>query len=169
MSVAFADPVATRIAAFLDEIGIQVEPAELPEEPFLPGIALERGRLLVDQARLAYPGDLLHEAGHIAAAPAWARPEMSGDIDVPGLDTSDLEWAAIAWSYAAALAIGIDPAVVFHEGGYRGRGPGLLATFSVGGGIGIHQLEAARMTAGPRRAQELGVDPYPHMLRWLRG
>jgi hypothetical protein len=34
--------------------------------------------------------------------------------DVPGLDTSTLEWAAIPWSYAAAVEIGIEPALVFH-------------------------------------------------------
>jgi hypothetical protein len=27
---------------------------------------------------------------------------------------------AIAWSYAAALQIGLDPGIVFHAAGYRG-------------------------------------------------
>src|SRR5919202_4911006 len=108
---------------------MRVEPAEVPDS-FLPGLVLDRGGLLVDEARLLYPGDLLHEAGHVAVAPAWARPSMTGSIDVPGLDTSNLEWAAIPWSYAAALAIEIDPALVFHGGGYRGHSEGLLATFA---------------------------------------
>jgi hypothetical protein len=163
----FDDPLTARIAAFLAEIGIGVVAADVPES-FLPGLMLERGALLVDESRLAYPGDLLHEAGHVAAAPAWARPSLSGAVDVPGLDTSELEWAAIPWSYAAALAIGIDPATVFHGGGYHGHSPGLLTTFAAGVPIGVHLLEAAGMTAGPRRAAELGVEPYPHMLRWLR-
>ena len=30
------------------------------------------------------------------------------------------EMGAIAWSYAAALHIGLDPRVVFHEDGYKG-------------------------------------------------
>ena len=167
MSAAFDDPVTARIAGFLDGIGIRVEPADVPES-FLPGVTLDRGGLLVDEPRLTYPGDLLHEAGHVAAAPAWARPSMSGSIDVPDLDTSNLEWAAIPWSYAAALAIGIDPALVFHGGGYRGHSPGLLANFAAGVPIGLHLLVEAGMTVAGPRAAALGVEPYPHMLRWLR-
>ena len=166
MRATFEDPLTARIAAFLVEIGIRVEAADLPES-FLPGVSPDRGGLLVVEAQLAYPGDLLHEAGHLAAAPAWARPRMSGAVDVPDLDTSNLEWAAIPWSYAAALRIGIDPALVFHEGGYRGHSPGLLATFEVAP-FGVHLLEAAGMTATGPRAAALGVDPYPNMLRWLR-
>jgi hypothetical protein len=136
--------------------------------PTTAHLNLQLRGLLVDEARLAFPGDLLHEAGHVAAAPAWARPSLSGAIDVPGLDTSNLEWAAIPWSYAAALAIGIDPAIVFHGGGYRGHSEGLLATFAAGVPIGAHLLEEAGMTAVGARAAALGVPPYPHMLRWLR-
>jgi hypothetical protein len=168
MQPLLADPLADRIAGFLTEIGIAVERAQLPDDCFLPGIALERGRLLVDESRLAYPGDLLHEAGHIAVAPAWAREALTGAIDVPGLDASNLEWAAIPWSYAAARAIGIDPAIVFHAGGYHGHSPGLLTNFTAGVPIGVHLLEDAGMTATGPRAAALGVPPYPHMLRWLR-
>jgi hypothetical protein len=169
MAGAFADPLTARIVDFLIGIGIPVVAAELPDDCFLPGIALDRGGLLVDEGRLAYPGDLLHEAGHIAAAPAWARPSLSGAIDVPGLDASNLEWAAIPWSYAAARAIGIDPVEVFHAGGYRGHSSGLLRNFAAGVPIGVHLLEDAGMTATGPRAAALGVSPYPHMLRWLRG
>ena len=167
MHARFGDQRTDRIARFLAGVGIDVSRAELPES-FLPGVALERGGLLVDEPRLQFPGDLLHEAGHVAAAPGWARPSLSGAIEVPGLDTKALEWAAIPWSYAAALAIGIDPAEVFHDAGYRGHARGLLATFAAGGQIGVHLLEAAGMTATGERAAALGVEPYPHMLRWVR-
>ena len=167
-SAAFGDPLTARIVAFLTEIGIPVEAGEVEGGSFLPGVALHRGGLLVDERRLAYPGDLLHEAGHAAVVPGWARPQLSGSIDVPGLDTSNLEWAALPWSYAAALAVGIEPDVVFHEAGYQGRAKGLLANFRVGVPIGVHHLEEAGMTATGPRAAALGVEPYPHMLRWLR-
>ena len=167
MSATFDDPLTARIASFLVEIGIRVESTEVPES-FLPGVALDRGGLLVDESRLTHPGDLLHEAGHAAAAPAWARPAMSGAVDVPGLDTSTLEWAAIPWSYAAAVAIGLDPAIVFHGGGYHGHSPGLLFNFAAGVPIGAHLLEEAGMTATGPRAAAMGVEPFPHMLRWLR-
>ena len=156
------------IVRFLRHVGIAVEPAELGDDCFLPGIALDRGRLLFDESRLTYPGDLLHEAGHVAVAPGSARPSLTGAIAVPGLDPGELERAAMPWSYAAALAVGIDPALVFHEGGYHGHAAGLLRTFAAGVPPGVHLLEAAGMTATGPRAAALGVPPYPHMLRWLR-
>src|SRR4051794_31925328 len=166
---AMVSDARSAILEFLAGIGIPCEPADLSgSDGFLPGIKLERGRLLVDAERLTYPGDLLHEAGHLAVAPAEVRGLMDESADIPGVDTSMLEWAAIPWSYAAALAVGIDPALVFHDGGYRGHSAGLLRTFALGAPIGVHLLEAAGMTAVGPRAQALGVEPYPHMLRWLR-
>jgi hypothetical protein len=152
-------PSPKRITAFLQEIGIAVTAADLPRS-FLPGLTIEAGGLLVDESRLEYPGDLLHEAGHIAVAPPAVRPSMSGSLDdVPGLDTSMLEWAAIPWSYAAALEIGIDPALVFHEGGYHGHSAGLLRNFEMGVPIGLHLLVDAGMTT---------PEDFPRMLTWLR-
>jgi hypothetical protein len=93
---------------------------------------------------------------------------MTGAVEVPGLDMGRLEHAAVAWSYAAALEVGIDPALLFHEGGYRGRSPGILATFAAGVYPGANLLEEAGMTATGPRAQALGVAPYPHMVEWVR-
>ncbi len=76
---AFANPVTARIAAFLVEIGIPVEAADLPAHSFLPGIRLETGRLLVDATRLKHPGDLLHEAGHIAVMTPERRARRQDD------------------------------------------------------------------------------------------
>jgi hypothetical protein len=165
---AFADPLCARLASFLEGIGIAVRPATLSSECFLPGIRVERGGLLVDEAALAWPGDLLHEAGHLAVAPSAVRPAMTDGVDVPGVDMAELEHAAIPWSYAAALAAEVDPAVVFHAGGYRGQAEGLLRTFGFGVFPGAHLLEAAGLTATGPRAEALGVAPFPHMLRWLR-
>ena len=156
------------IAGFLREIGVVVEPAVLDHETFLPGLELDRGRLLYDEARLTYPGDLLHEGGHVAVAPPSLRPLMGGDLELPGVDMGKLEIAAILWSYAAVRAIGLDPAIVFHDGGYRGKARGLLRTFGFGVYPGLPYLEAAGMAFGPRRAAELGVAPFPHVVHWLR-
>ncbi|MCW2498759.1 MAG: hypothetical protein JWN87_435 [Frankiales bacterium] len=41
-----------------------------------------------------------------------------------------MQTAVIPWSFATALAIGIDPAVVFHMGGYRGKSEGLRGPWS---------------------------------------
>ena len=158
-----------RMVAFLREIGIRVELTALPEGTFLPGLAIRDGGLVVDLDRLRYPGDLLHESAHVALVEPAVRPLLNDDIDVPGVDLAQLEVAAIPWSYAAALHVGVDPAVVFHDGGYRGHARGLLTTFGFGIYPGVPLLEAFGLTATPARAAELGVAPYPHMLRWLRG
>ena len=95
----------------------------------MPGLQLDAGELLIDESRLVYPGDVLHEGGHMAVAPPGARPLLSGDAEVPGPDMEALEHAVLPWSYAAALHLADDPARVFHSGGYRGRSQGLLRTF----------------------------------------
>jgi hypothetical protein len=83
MSNMFRDTVTNRIADFLNEIGIGVEPVRLNAEGFLPGILVKGGRLLVGEAELSYPGDLLHEAGHLAVAPGDVRPSLGGKLSSP--------------------------------------------------------------------------------------
>lgn len=156
------------IAGWLRGVGVEVEPATLGDDTFLPGLTLDGGRLLYDEAKLLYPGDLLHEAGHVAVVPPSLRPLLSGDVDLPGVDMGELEIAAVVWSYAAAVDIGIDPAIVFHDAGYRGKARGLARTFGLGVYPGLPYLEAAGMAFGPRRAAELGVEPFPRMVSWLR-
>ncbi len=62
--------ILSLILAFLREIGLDVMAAELDDATFLPGITIDRGKILYDAARLTYPGDLLHGAGRIAVAPS---------------------------------------------------------------------------------------------------
>jgi hypothetical protein len=163
-----ADPPGEQIVRFLARIGIGVATAELGDDTFLPGILIERGRMLVDPRRLRYPGDLLHEAGHLAVLAPAVRASFGDGTAGPQIDMAKLEVMAIAWSYAAALELDLDPAVVLHDDGYRGQAEALRRTFALGVYFGIDDLEAAGMTLGLRRAAQLGVAPYPHMLRWLR-
>jgi hypothetical protein len=160
----FADPLTERIAGFLREVGIGVHACELAGDGFLPGIRVDRGRLRVDEARLLYPGDLLHEAGHLAVTPADRRAGLGASV------TEDLgdEIGAIAWSYAAARHLGIDPAVVFHPEGYRGASRGFLDNFAAGRYVGVPLLQWMGLTLDERSAAAAGCAPYPHMLRWLR-
>ena len=160
----FSEPVTARIAGFLREIGVEVVACELPEPCFLPGVRVDRGRLLVDEGRLLYPGDLLHEAGHVATLTAAERGERHGDL---GTDLGE-EIGAIAWSYAAAVHLGLDPAVVFHEHGYRGASRGFLDNFRAGRYVGVPLLQWMDLTRDARQAAAEGVPPYPHMLKWLR-
>jgi len=165
---AVANPLTAKIADFLNQIGIEVIPAPIDETTFLPGIEVNQGRLLVDESRLKYPGDLLHEAGHLALAPAAMRGELSGEVNLPEENMDVIEVQAIAWSYAALVYLKLEPEVVFHEEGYKGKSEALLLNFRSGFYLGATGLEAAGMTAMGQAAEDLGVPPYPHMLKWLR-
>jgi hypothetical protein len=145
------------MVAFNREIGIQVARGEVIAG-LLPGIAVRRGVIVVDEARLAHPGDLLHEAGHLAVA----DPDLRAKLDDVGDDPGE-EMAALAWSYAAALRLGIDPFVVFHPHGYRSGGAALVAAFEGPGGPGVPMLQMWGMSGGWR-----GHPRFPTMLRWLR-
>ncbi len=70
-------PVTATIVAFLRGIGLEVRLAPVPAETVLPGIDVERGVLVVDEPALLYPGDLLHEAGHLAV-PSPASRRLAG-------------------------------------------------------------------------------------------
>jgi len=164
----FQNNLSNKIADFLIEIGIAVIPAKLDKETFLPGILVKDGKLLVDEEKLAFPGDLLHEAGHLAVAPADLRKSLSDEVILPGINLGVLETQAIIWSYAACLHLGIDPRIVFHESGYKGKSESLLFTFSLGVYAGLNGLEENGMAFSQKKALELGIAPFPQMQKWLR-
>jgi hypothetical protein len=164
----FENALTETIAGFLLEIGIEIVATRLPVETFLPGIMVDEGRLLVDESKLTYPGDLLHEAAHLAVAPSQFRSKLSGEVVVPGMDIDALEVQAIAWSYAATRHLGIAPEIVFHSGGYKGKSEGIIFTYGCGVYPGVHHLQALGMTATGDLARQSGVQPYPHMIKWLR-
>ena len=154
MATLFLDPVTNQIAGFLNEIGLLVCLGGVPSQTFLPGIHIARGVMVVDEAKLTYPGDLLHEAGHLAVTPAAQRNSLDGDSGENGGE----EMAAIAWSYAAAVHLGLPPDVVFHDAGYRGGSRSLIENFGAGRYIGVPFLKWIGLTS----------DAYPEMTRWLR-
>jgi hypothetical protein len=153
----FANPLTEKLASFVRGIGIDVRAMPLTEPTFLPGIDIRDGAIVVDEERLAHPGDLLHEAGHLAvAAPA--------ERNAPRLTPSDGdEIAAQAWSYAAVRHLELDPAIVFHGEGYRGSAKALIENFAAGRTFGQPLLQYYGMTVELRHAENNGVPPYPHV------
>ena len=141
--------------AFLYNIGLTVRFEPIAGATFLPGLTISRGAIVVDQARLLYPGDLLHEAGHLALMTPAGRALAEAPIG----DDIGMEIAAIAWSWAALRNLDLDPAVVFHADGYRGWSPALIDNFTAGRYIGVPLLQWLGMTT---------EKAYPAMTRWLR-
>ena len=158
----FSDPLVARMVSFVRSIGIEVRTADLVEPTFLPGLDIRFGTLLVDEKRLLYPGDLLHEAGHIAVADPEERKREKLE------PTLGDEITTIAWSYAAARHLGIDPAIVFHPAGYRGSSSAFLENFAAGRYVGTPLLQCYGMTLEPKQARAQGLEPFPAMLRWVR-
>ena len=137
--------------------------ADLPDKTFLPGLDIRHGAILVDEVRLSEPGDLLHEAGHVAVADPTERAQTTLS------PTPGDEMAALAWSYAALRHLDLAPDVVFHPRGYKGGSQALIDAFSLSGStLGVPLLQCYGMTVEPKFAAARGVEPFPHMLRWLR-
>jgi len=160
--VTVLDPLRDRLVRFIRDIGIEVRDAALDDSCFLPGLDIRGNAIVVDQPRWLHPGDILHEAGHLAVAAPEQR--LAARLFSNGGD----EMAAIAWSYAAAVHLGLETAVVFHAAGYRGGAEALIRNFEAGHYVGVPLLHWYGMTIEPRQAKPGGAPPYPHMLRWLR-
>jgi hypothetical protein len=157
------DETAHLILDWLRQIGLTVRFAPLGEETFLPGVSLECGGLIVDPERLRYPGDLLHEAGHLAVMLPAARGSTAANA---GSDMGD-EIAAQTWSYAAAVHLGLAPEIVFHAAGYRGAAAHLIQVFREGR-AGVPLLQWMGLTLDAKHAAAEKTLPYPKMIRWLR-
>ena len=162
------DGVTELIVEFLLEIGIAVSAGEVDDASFLPGIEVVNGSLVVDISKLKYPGDLLHEAGHLAVSPAAQRSRLSGTVEDTHSAPQLIEMEAMLWSYAAALHLGIDPRIVFHKDGYHGQSESLLRNFGLGVFLGVHGLEKDGMTLSAADAAHSGRRPFPVMQKWLR-
>ncbi len=156
------------IVSFLNGVGISVREGLVPESSFLPGIRVHGGGLILDRALLRWPGDLLHEAGHIAVAPAALRPTLSDGVEVVASVPHASEAEVTAWAFAAVCHLRLDPAVLFHAGGYRGHSAGLINTFANGVYPGAFGLAKAGMTLVGPEAVRAGLLPYPAMTLWLR-
>ena len=146
------------ITDFLNDVEVAIDYAPLPDDTFLPGILIHQGKLVIDQEKLKYPGDLLHEAGHIAVTPSAQRGDLSGDVHKCGHGPAE-EMAAIAWSWAACMKIGLAAEVLFHADGYKGGSQNYIEAFSSHGGFGYPLLTYWQMCQ---------PDGFPTMEKWLR-
>jgi len=158
----FSNQLVRTLTGFLSDIGIPAVPASSLEKTVFPGLDIQHGCVLIDESRLEYPGDILHEAGHLAVTAPQGRGAER--LNPGGGD----ELSALAWSYAAALHLGLDPATVFYPASYHGLGDDLVRNFAEGNYIGVPLLQWCGMTIEPKKVSDASTRPYPHMLRWLR-
>lgn len=177
--------VLPAILAFLDDIGLWAEIGSVPEDAFLPGLLIRDGGLVIDPEACLCAGDVLHEAGHLAILPSRLRPSVGGNVEAclerlratHPADPTDPAWAcvgiggdtpAIAWSFAAALAVGLPTPAIFIQEGYQaqaGANPMALHDQLVMGVFpGILHLARAGLTDSPLAAP--GPMTFPRMRRW---
>lgn len=156
-----------KVLSFLNEIGINVIEKEL-DDTFLPGLSLGPNCLYIDYNKLLYPGDILHEAGHLAVTTTLERA-------IAGTDQMSIEWpsqgeeiAAMLWSYAAAIYLKLPVEFVFHPNGYKNQSEWLISSFNNENYMGLPFLEWIGLTLGKERAFKEGKEAFPVMQKWIR-
>ncbi len=160
------DILLTTSISFINLIGLETVFCTLTdEECFLPGLFISNGKILIDKEKLLYPGDIIHEAGHLAVIPSAERATISGPDIARRTDAASEEMMAIAWSYAACKHLSVDPVFVFHEEGYKGGGKNIIDDFDAGRYFGVPVLQWLGMTVTNSGNNS---ENYPVMQKWLR-
>ncbi|REE78859.1 hypothetical protein BX611_2996 [Lutibacter oceani] len=155
----YSQNILNCIVNFLNSINIKIVEEKLPNNTFLPGISIKGNIILMDPEKLKYPGDLLHEAGHIAVTEEKIRPFIGTDKIGSNWPTDGDEIAAILWSYAASHHLNLNLEVVFHPNGYKNDSKWLIAQFSNKNYLGLPLLEWMSLC---------DKDEFPKMKKWLR-
>lgn len=158
-------PELKAIMNFLNEIGIQVIEKKLDDTAFLPGLALGSNCIYVDYNRLLYPGDILHEAGHLAVAPSEIRNAVESAENWP---TDGEEIISILWSFAALKHLNLPSEYVFHPNGYKGSSDWIITNFETENYIGLPLLEWTGLTLSKEKAKLLNQEAFPKMQKWIR-
>lgn len=178
---------ACRAVEFVSRIGIDVMCAPV-RDSHIPYVSISDGGLVVDLDKV-FPGDVLHEAGHLAVVPQPFRSKANGDLaDVQRAMGRHLEiygdrglggWPedpvcrallqcgeaeAIAWQYAAARAIDLPEEWLFPEASFDDAWQSLLIGLKLGSHMGIHGLQAAGWTSTRPGA---ATPAYPELAFWL--
>lgn len=165
----FKDTIETiKVIDFLNTIGIKVEEKIMNEDCFLPGLSIGPNVIYVDYEELIYPGDMLHEAGHLAVTQSEERIRIGTEAMSKDWPTQGDEIAAMLWSYAALVHLQLPINFVFHPEGYKGESQWLIDNYTAENFIGLPLLEWMGLTYGKENAEKEGVMPFPNMIKWIR-
>jgi hypothetical protein len=156
------DELIEIFCTFLTSIGIEVLEENFEEKTFLPGLKINSGKLILNRKKLLHPGDILHEAGHIAVTIATERMNLNDNVIAGQPDKAGEEMAVLLWTYAACVYLKADPAIVFHEYGYKGASGWLLENYANKNFIGLPLLVWMEMTEPDIQ------NGFPKMKKWLR-
>lgn len=156
------------IIHFLAQIGISVIETDLPDDCFLPGLQLKGSSILMDPKKMKYPGDLLHEAGHIAVTESHLRPLIGSDEMDPDWPSAGDEIVTMLWSFAALRHLDLPTNFVFHPEGYKGQADWLVESYDSGTYIGLPLLEWMGLCNSPEKAAKEGTEAFPYMIKWMR-
>lgn len=192
---------ALQVIVFLESIGISVlivdDVAESagggPSPTFLPHVRIVEGGLHI-KLKDVFPGDILHEAGHLAILAPEFRHLANDDLDEVNILMGDYldkhgeklghspedpvcrtilqsgDTEATAWQYAAAQYIGLPDNLLFPKGSYEGDPESVLLALKSVSFLGIHGLAAAGWTLvrDSARSPNFGSKPvYPSLNFWL--
>ncbi|EJG02326.1 hypothetical protein [Flavobacterium sp. F52] len=156
-----------KVIFFLKEIGIDIVEKELGET-FLPGLELGPNCIYIDYSKLLYPGDILHEAGHLAVT-LPAERKLVGTVEISkDWPTQGDEIAALLWSYAALHHLQLPAEFVFHPNGYKGSSEWFISNFTSGNYMGLPLLEWMGLCLGKEKAEKEQKTPFPAMQKWIR-
>jgi hypothetical protein len=161
-------PEVIKILDFLNEIQINVIEKELGDSTFLPGLAIGSNCIQIDFDKLLYPGDILHEAGHLAVTTSEERILIGTDSMSKEWPTQGDEIVSMLWSYAASCHLELPIEFVFHPNGYKNESPWLIENYTNENYIGLPLLEWMGLTINKERASQEGKKPFPTMVKWLR-
>ncbi|TCN55581.1 MBL fold metallo-hydrolase [Flavobacterium circumlabens] len=156
-----------KILSFLKEIGLDIIEKEL-DTTFLPGLSLGPNCIYIDYNKLLYPGDILHEAGHLAVTTSSQRQLAGTKKTAADWPTQAEEIGAILWSFAAANHLQLPLEFVFHPYGYKNESDWLISNFTNENYIGLPFLEWIGLCLGKERAVKENKPAFPAMLKWMR-
>jgi hypothetical protein len=186
---------ATAAVDFINSIGISIIMADTSSatlnKSFLENVRISQGGLIVDMARV-FPGDILHEAAHLAIIPQHFRALAVDDLDEVNRAMSAYleanseglmsypedqlcrailqsgETEATAWQYAAAQAMGLPDEWLFPSHAYDGTAKDILDSLRYRQYLGINGLQAAGWTVQRKHPyKQMPVPVYPELAFWL--
>lgn len=157
-----------KILNFLNEIGINCIEKKLDAPTFLPGLTLGQNCIFIDFEQLLYPGDILHEAGHLAVTTSEIRNQIGTDKILENWPTDGEEIGAILWSFAAATHLKLPLSFVFHPNGYKNGSDWLIKSFTNKNYIGLPLLEWMGLTLSDEKALLQNKEAFPVMQKWIR-